>query len=322
MRFSHALVCGFSLPLLAVSLFAQSSSPAAAPASQSTPAQPANPAPALQLRDLPSDPHTPTPEEEAQQKAEQIRLALIRLASGQASWGPETSASGMSLDLKEVKREQTPNGTQITWQLTGKGFTPDMQLTLIRWPLNENVTPVMSGIVVNASGTAVCGTPSSTTPASPTTSTANALQAPACTATIKPGTPIEISSTAAKGEAIRVALIAADRTHGAAVSLVPFPIVGEDRGCRLEVLLGLKNAGMVLIEGEGFKQDATYTIGSESYGEKHPLETKINAQGKFVAALTPGAQGHDTGDTVIYYQSGTCTPTVSFHWGKGSYKPE
>ena len=30
----------------------------------------------------------------------------------------------------------------------------------------------------------------------------------------------------------------------------------------------------------------------------------------------------DTGDTVVYYQSDTCTPTVSFHWGKDSYKPE
>jgi hypothetical protein len=33
-------------------------------------------------------------------------------------------------------------------------------------------------------------------------------------------------------------------------------------------------------------------------------------------------QGHDSGDTVIFYQSDTCTPTVSFHWGNGSYKAE
>ena len=139
---------------------------------------------------------------------------------------------------------------------------------------------------------------------------------------MKPGTPITITTTAARGEAVRVALIASDRKHGAAVSFVPFPIEGVDKGCKIDVLLGSKDAELVLIEGEGFKQDATYTLGSESYGQKYPLRAAISARGSFIAALTPWAPGHDTGDTTVYYQSSTCTPTVSFHWGKDTYKPE
>jgi hypothetical protein len=136
------------------------------------------------------------------------------------------------------------------------------------------------------------------------------------------GAPVTITATAAKGEAIRVALVAADHKHGAAASLVPFPLEGADKGCKIDVILGSKGAELVLVKGEGFQKDATYTLGTESYGEKHPLTVAINPQGRFTAALTPWVPGHDTGDTVVYYQSSTCSPTVTFNWGKDSYKPE
>jgi hypothetical protein len=228
----------------------------------------------------------------------------------------------MSLALKETGRKTAAAGTEITYQITGKGFTPDMQLTLLHWPLDAPIGQVMSGIVINADGSAVCGIaapgPSAPTDAVPPA----ASQAPSCTKSMKQGTPITITTTAAPGEAVRVALVASDHKHGAAVSLVPFPIEGQDRGCKLQVILGSKDAGLVLIEGDGFKQDKTYTLGTETYGQRYPMEASINAEGHFVAALTPVSPGHDSGDSVVYYQSSTCTPTVSFHWGKDSYKAE
>jgi hypothetical protein len=320
MRLCYAL----GLPLVAIAAFAQS---AQQPAQQSTPAQQTPPpaqsgTPQLQLRDLPADPHTPTPEELAQQKAAQMRLELARIASAQANWGPAVSAPGMSVALKETGRTKTATGTQITWQITGTGFTPDMQLTLVRWPLNQAVTDVMSGITVDATGTAVCGS-AAPGPQAPADSTpAASQQAPSCTKTMQPGAPVTITATAAKGEAIRAALVAADHKHGAAASLVPFPLEGVDKSCKIDVILGSKDAELVLVKGEGFQKDATYTLGTESYSEKHPLTVAINPQGRFTAALTPWVPGHDTGDTVVYYQSSTCSPTVSFNWGKDSYKPE
>ncbi len=321
---------GLGLPLLAVPVFGQSQSgastvtdtaeqtsttPSAAPAQQTN-------VPPLQLHDLPPEPHTLTPEEQAAQKAVQMRMALSRLANAEANWGPPESAPGMSIDLKETGRKTMPNGTELTYQIAGKGFTPDMQLTLLRWPLNSGVIKVMSGIVVNADGLAVCGIaalgPSAPSDAHPAPSS----EAPSCTKAMKPGAPITITTTAAKGEAIRVALVAPDHKHGAAVSYVPFPIVGQNNGCSIQVILGSKNADLVLIKGEGFKQDKTYALGTESFGQKHPLTATINAQGRFVAALTPWVPGHDTGNTVVYYQSDTCTPTVDFTWGKDTYKPQ
>lgn len=329
MRFRHVLACGLALPL-SIFAVAQSAQPTpaqpAAPAQTAAPAQ-STPAPSLQLHTLPPPAHTATPQELEQQKEERLRTGLINLARAEASWGPPDSAKGMALALKEMGRTKNAAGaTEIRYQITGTGFTPDMQLTLLHWPLNQSVQQVMSGIVMDASGTAVCGVagpgPSAPTDAAGAKAKAAEKAAPSCAKTMKPGAPIEFEATAAKGEPVRVALVAADRTHGAAVTEIPFPIEATDRGCKLSVVLGSKNAELVLVEGQGFKEDKTYSLGTESFGDKHPMKVAANANGHFVAAVTPWEPGHEVGDTTAYYQSTTCAPTVSFHWGKDTYKPE
>ena len=343
MRFRYraaALVC---LPLFAVVLFAQTSQQSSKePGDMPTPTGPAqqaeqtsgsstaSPAPSgppapLVLHNLTPEPHTPSPAQVEAQRQARLRNEISRLATMEADWGPMFSHKGMAVNFKQVGSTKTPNGTQLSYHLIGTGFTPDMRLTLIRWPLNSHVEHVMSGIVVNASGLAVCGIaapgPSAPTDAAQTPAEAEAASmVPSCTTTMKPGTPITVNATVAKGEPIRVALVATDKTHGAAASIVPFPIEGTDKGCTLEVVRGTRNAALVLILGSGFKQDTSYTFGSESYGEKHAIAANFKPDGTFITALLPAIQGHPSGTTVVYYQSATCTPTVSFDWGTGSYK--
>lgn len=342
MRFRYRAAAMVCLPLFAFALFAQTSqdqqqstTPAptgpAQQAEQTSSSQQTSPAPngpptPLVLHNLTPEPHTPTPAELQAQKELRLRTAINRLANMEAKWGPAISHPGMSLALKEVGRRQTPNGAEISYHLVGTGYTPDMQLTMLRWQLNQPIQQVLSGITVTADGTAVCGSaatgPSAPTDANAAPAAATAAQVPSCSKTMKPGTPITITATAAKGEAIRVALVASDHTHGAATSIVPFPIEAQDKGCKLDVILGTRDADLVLIKGSGFKQDKSYTFGSESYGQKHGITTTINADGTFITALLPMIPGHATGNTVIYYQSATCTPIVGFDWGKGTYKPQ
>lgn len=333
MRLRHLVTCGLCVPLLAISALAQSSDSSkssqpptptseAEQVEQTTAPTPPGDQPPLRLYNLPPERHTLTPAQKAAQQAARVRFELTRLATEQANWNAEETSKGNSLTLKETGRKPTPTGTEITWELAAAGFDPAMQLTLVRWPLNQKLTAVMSGITVNAQGLAVCGT-NAPGPQAPTDVSADTVpKAPSCLKTMKPGTPITITSEAAKGEPIRVALISNDRKHGGAATAVPFPIEGENRGCRISVILSSKDADLVLVRGTGFKQDKTYTLGTESYGKKHPLMATITPQGNFVAALTPWIPGHDEGSTVVYYQSTTCTPTVSFNWGKGTYKPE
>jgi hypothetical protein len=338
MRFFSVLFAGGVMASLSFSCFAQTATSSPQAAQQQTapataPSSSQTQTPQLKLENLPPDPHTPTPEELAAEAAARQRAQIIRVASAQANWGPKASTPGITLTMKEVGREKTAAGTQITYQLTGTGFPASARLTLVRWPLNQPVTPVMDGIVIDASGRAVCEAQASATIAATNAPTADAnasaSSAPnpasdglSCLKTLQANAPVEISTTAAKGEAVRLALVGEDKKSGAATSAVPFPLEGENKGCKLQVLLGSKNAELVLIEGEGFKPNEPYTLGTETYGVKGKLGAKPDASGHFVSAITPYQEGHESGDTVVYYQSDSCTPTLSFHWGKDSYKVE
>jgi hypothetical protein len=340
MRFLSVLFAGGVAAAFCLTSFSQTadqgygSQQQAAPAAQA----PANnsPTPQLKLEDLPPDPRTPTAEEEAAQAVERQRAQIMRVAASMANWGPKASSPGITLTMKETSRTKGASATLITYRLAATGFAPGTRLTLLRWPLNQNVLAVMNGIVIDASGTAVCGAAAAaeSAPAAPSADggktatdaqTARQSATPTvapCTKTMQVNAPVEITTEAAKGEAIRVALVAEDKKGGAAASVVPFPIAGEDKGCRLQILLGSKDAELVLIDGNGFKADTPFTMGAETFGQKASIAAKPDAKGHFTAAMTPYLQGHDSGDTVVYYQSDVCTPTVSFHWGKGSYKAE
>lgn len=331
MRFSSALLAGsLALPLCFASFsqssFAQSSSTDFPPAAQQQPAatatQPAQSQPAqtdtppLKLESLPDDPHTPTPEEQAAAEAARNRAQVARLATTQANWGPSGSTAGLSLTLKEVNRTQTAAGTEVTYQLIAVGFTPQTRLTLMHWPLNDRVNPVISDISIDASGQAICSTS-----ATASGLTATAEQAPSCDKTTQINAPIEVKTLAAPGEAVRLALVSADR-KGAEAEAIPFPIAAENNGCKLQVVRGSKDEELVLIEGDGFKPTTPLSLGAESFGIKEPIQAKVDAKGHFAAAITPYIKDHDNGDTVVFAQSDACTATLSFHWGKGTYKTE
>lgn len=334
-----------------------------APAPSSAPAQTQQNAPTLQLHDLPAAPHTPTPAEQAQEQRQRILMAAARLASMEAQWGPESSTPGMSLALKEVNRTKAADGTtQFTYEITGNGFPADEPFQLLRWPLDTRPQTLMSGVRVDSQGLAICGAsevpPSAASPsgpaamaqmgngpapAAPAPSTQAAPLPVSCAATTRPGQPIRIEASVAQGEAVRVALIGTTQKdgkptrNGAAVSLVPFPMSSTDKGCTMQVIRGMKDAGLVLVEGTGFPANTPMKVDTVTLGTPRVINTKTNANGRFVIAIVPGLQGHEEGDTTVHFgglmhmptleDSKTpapadpgCDPSVTFHWGGNSYK--
>ena len=347
--------CGLAacLTLSSSSLSQAQSSSQTSPAAQNSPSQTTAPVqtpptqPKLQLQDLPPEPHTPTPAELAQERQERALAAAQRLASIQAHWGPDMSSPGLAISLTEAGRQKLPDGsTQVTYHVTGSGFSPTDRLSLIRWPLDSQSYVMMGGIAFNASGTAVCGTPLPPTPNAPGTPGAASENQPAnpgsppppsCTTSMKAGDPVVLTTTAAPGEPVRIALIGADRKHGAATTTVPFPLANEDKGCRLSVLLGVKNAAMVLVEGTGFPPNTALNLESITADQTRTLSPRTNADGRMIMIVLPAANGQESGDTTVRFAgvphvpslqtSATtpapdpdCRPSVTFHWGKGSYK--
>ena len=321
------------------------------PAAQAPgPAQSATPPASLQLHDLPPDPHTPTAEEQEQRQQQAVVNAAMRLATLQANWGPRMDTPGLSVTLTEVGRAKTPEGTKITYQLAATGFPPDKRVMLLRWPLNAEARTVMGGIGFDAKGIAVCG---DAAPAQP--SAASGLSAapppapgagneqpgfvppPSCQATMQPNQPVQVEATVAPGEAIRVALTSEDRKQDAVASVVPFPIASADKGCRLQVILGMKNAAMVLIEATGFPPNTPLKFDVVTGDDTRTVHPRSNADGRMVFPLLPGAKGLTAGETTVKFSginrqplldtsketpqpAVDCAPAVSFHWGEGSYK--
>lgn len=262
------------------------------------------------------------------------------------------STPGLSISLVEDNRAKIADGsTQITYHIAGAGFTAGEKLSLVRWPLGAEAQTVMSGVTFDTKGIAVCSAPAAAgAPATAAPSLngpaaglsappAAAPKAPPCTQSMQPNQPIEIQATAAAGEAIRVALVGDDQRHGAATSAVPFPIEGKDKNCKLQVLLGMKDAALVLVEGTGFPPNTPMKLESITFGDTRTLNSTTNAEGRTVFATLPTAKGHDDGDTTIRFAGIThfptletsnapppadpgCAPSVTFHWGKGSYKVE
>ncbi|MGA7523850.1 MAG: hypothetical protein WBW84_15470 [Acidobacteriaceae bacterium] len=335
--------------------------------SASTPSQ--QNVPPLQFHNLPPAPHTPTPAEAAQERQQRILMQVARLANMQAQWGPQESTPGMSIELKEVGRTKAPDGTtQIAWQITGKGFPADQNVVLMRWPLDASPQTVMSGLQVDSQGMAVCTAPvlpatgaasgssqqptaaaasgqSGAAPAAPAPSKDVPPLPPSCAASTKPGQPVEVRAAVAPGEAVRVALVGESEKDGkpvrigAATSLVPFPMENTDQGCTLQVIRGMKNAAMVLVEGSGFPAKTTMKVDSVTGSETRTLTVRTNEKGHFIMATLPALEGHDEGDTTIRMGGiiqppsletpktpaappSNCNPSVTFHWGKDSYKPQ
>lgn len=332
-------VCSLSA-LLCLSAAAQQS-PSSPQPSQTAPGQTqSGSAPSLRLQDLPPDAHTLTPAEEAQAREQQALTAAIRLASIQAQWGRGMSTPGLSMSLVEVGRTKAADGTtQISYHITASGFTPGDSLGLIRWPLNTQAHKVMTGLTLTPEGLAICAPPQAS-PSAPSSAPASAAaNAPSCTTTMKPNDPVVITVTAAQGEPVRAALVDDDRSRGAAATVVPFPLTGQDQGCKLQILLGIQDASMVLVEGTGFPANTPLKVDTTTGGSTRTLHPVTNADGYFVTFELPEAKGQASGTTIVHFAGvnhqptledaktpakpdPTCAPTVTFPWGKGTYKAE
>lgn len=261
--------------------------------------------PALHLESLPPLPHALTPAQQRALEAKRILAAVNKLARSQANWGPPMSTPGFSLAVLDKGHKSTPEGTQVTFSLHAKGFQPGDSINLVRWPLDSPVKRVATGLTVDGSGQVIC----------PEISQGD------CLASMRPGDPVHVKDIAARGEPLRVAVISANGKKRAEATIIPFPLEDTSNACKLEVILGAKNASLVLVEGAGFPSSAKVELHIVSYGQDHPITTTTSARGGLIVAVLPTIAGHASGTTTISYKGSSCSPSLSFPWGKGSYHP-
>jgi hypothetical protein len=227
-----------------------------------------------------------------------------KLLGQQYAWDQNGALAVTRLVFKEKSRKKTDHGTVLTYDVSAPGLPTDQHYTLIAWPLNRGIEPVRSGISLTADGKLTC------TGKTPTD----------CKPEDDP--IISIVVQAAKGEPKRFGLISDDQKAKALGTIVPFPIIGKDAGCSLEVLLGTPDGDVAMVKGSGFAPNTSVPISSDSAGEVVTGTWKVDDKGNLMSSVLPQVRGKTSGDTTILVKAPGCSPKVTFHWGKDSYRAE
>lgn len=235
----------------------------------------------------PAQPKSPSDEELAAKTAETT-----------INWDSSTT-KGAKVDVLLLKKTQSEGKPVMQYHLKVSGAPKNKLYTLMAWPITlPQPATMMDGLAIAADGTVGC----------PANSTRN------CAQRMK-GAELKLTYTPGIGEIYRHALISEDHTTRIFFSIVPAPMVEQDKSCSLEIVRLSPRFELALIRGKGFTPGEQISFHTQSYQEVHDSQPKINPQGEFWATLTPFVKGRTMGTTQIMVKGKSCAPKLSFEWG-------
>ena len=226
------------------------------------------------------------------------------LASIQKNWGPTMNSPGAAITLKEMSRQNMNGPTGITYRLFATGMPKDKLYSLVTVSFDLRPVTNLQGITLDDLGVAICA----------------GSRPDTCGDAAKPNDPIDLIILAAKGESKRFGLISSDGQNKAFVSVTPFPIEGKDRGCSVDVTLLLAHGEAVLIHGADFQPNVSVNVATQSENEKAGGDLTADSNGELYYIELPYVKGKTDGKTRVTLTSKTCAPSVSYQWGKDTYR--
>jgi hypothetical protein len=235
---------------------------------------------------------------------EHLQMAS-KLAEQQRVWDEIASHEG-NLVMKESNRTKTPTATVITYDLFAPALPKEKRYTLVRWPLNGGMQAVRTGVTLGNEGRLLCA---GKTPEE-------------CKVKEGENPQIAVKITFAKGEASRWALMSEDQASKALASLIPFPLVAQDKGCTLEAKLVTSDARVLMVTASGLPAGGDVPIVSSSAGVVASATWHMNENGKLNAVVVTEVPGKDGGDFSLQLKGSACEPAISLKWGKDSYHAE
>jgi len=222
-----------------------------------------------------------------------LSQALVKQHEG---WSNKISTPGASIRVKETGRE----GSQARYSFYVSGLPNDRVYSVVSWPINQaHPVTVMEGVSIGKDGIVSCTGRLEGECTDPSGDSDNA---------------VDFSFNSLSGEPNRLALVSGDQR--AAVIVVPNPITASDKGCTLSAERLTPHFEIAFFTGSGYPQDANILFDSESYGEKHRLETTADHEGKIHFAMLPFVSGHPHGTTHIKAAATGCSPGLKFDWGQ------
>jgi hypothetical protein len=211
------------------------------------------------------------------------------------------STPGAHVKIVEVKRIEEHGKLLVKYHYFLTGVAKDQIYGSFDWPVNAaEPQQTMQGLTLGPDGLVIC---------------AGRIKEQ-CGSPDKKDDPVEFSFLPIKGEMYREALISADGNTKVFFVVTPDPIIGRDKNCTLEAIRIQPRFETAMIWGKGFKSNESLLLTGKSYDEAHETQAKADENGEFVMALLPFVKGRQSGKTELKLRGVTCSPSVSFEWGK------
>lgn len=138
--------------------------------------------------------------------------------------------------------------------------------------------------------------------------------------TVDTGVEFDLGMQAANGEPLRFLLRSEDNKVFIPGTLVPFPILSSENGCKLEARLAVPEGQAVLIYADGFPPNSEVSVLSDSAGEKKEAKHTADAAGHIQFVDLPFVTGKDSGVVTDSISTKECAVSVSIPWGRGTYQ--
>jgi hypothetical protein len=211
--------------------------------------------------------------------------------------------AGLHFQFFKIDETGSPGKSLVTYRAYVPGTPESKKYALTVWRIGSEPRPIPGDVYVNGKGLLMKHKPS------PGQEDSDFVG----------DDELHLSVQAARGEPIRYALASSDKQLFISGTLVPFPLVDQGQGCRLEVRLAMPDADAVLISADGLPANADVPLQLVSAGVAETGSFHADAQGHAVTTDLPFVANLDSGSLRVTLVTQNCSAAVEIPWGKKSY---
>jgi hypothetical protein len=237
---------------------------------------------------------------------EELKADLQRQIGWDDNLPSEVNPTGLQFQFSKIGDKTFPQGHAVNYRAYVHGAAENKKYSLGIWKVGAEMQILPTDVYVNAKGLLMDHKPR------PDQENKDSVEEE---------DEIDLALQAARGEPIRVVLATADGKLMVPGTVVPFPIVGKDKNCRLEIRLATPDAEAILVYADGLPPNTEVPFQSNSAGEQGQASFSVNAHGHAATADMPYVEGKASGVVKETLATKECSVSVEIPWGKGSYKP-
>jgi hypothetical protein len=239
---------------------------------------------------------------------EKVPKQMVILFQQQAAFDDhlpnERNPKGLAIEFAKIGELNVERGRFAIYRAFVRGAAENQKYVMAQWKIGSDPQVLPGDVYVNAKGLLMKEMPTPDQEAKEM---------------VDSDIEVELDLQAARAEPIRYLLYTADGKFSVPGTVVPYPIEGRDRGCKLEVRLALPNADAVLIYADGLPTKKEAPLELVSGGQSTSEKLAVDGRGHAETVDLPFVTGKDSGTLKASIATKACSTSVEIPWGKGSY---